>query len=122
MTGFARRAPHVAGLSAAWGLADFANKHQFGASFEGHRISGDKLTKDLPLSKPLAGVVAEFEHGANLRGRVTLTRVALTGVFALGLKKNRNRVYVAIQFPNGDQVLLEAKGKHEEQARQFTAS
>lgn len=100
------------------GLKDFAAKHQFDAKLGDYSITGDQLRKGLRFW-PLAGAVAEFEHGANVGSRVTLTRVALVGIFALGLKKDRNKVYVAIELRDGQQVLVEAKAKEEKQARVF---
>lgn len=102
------------------GLKEFADKHRFDAAFEGCRISGDKLMKGTKRW-PVAGVKADFEHGADVGSRVTATRVLLTGVFALGLKKNRNKVYVMIELPGGEQVLIEAKAKQEKAAREFVA-
>ena len=102
------------------GLKDFADKHRFDASFEGHRISGDKFTHGIK-SWPIAGAKADFEHGADVGSRVTATRVMLTGVFALALKKNKNKVYVAVEFADGSQVLIEAKAKDEKKAREFAS-
>lgn len=101
------------------GLKDFADKHQFDASLEGCRISGDKLQQG-HKSWPIAGAKAEFEHGADAGSRVTATRVMLTGLFALALKKNQNKVYVMIELADGEQVLAEAKAKNEKAARLFT--
>lgn len=91
---------------------------QFKGMFAGYRLEGPMLSKGLSSWK-IAGAQAEFQHGADLGGRVTLTRVALTGVFALGLKKDRSKVYIAVQLPDGQQVLIEGKAKEEKQARRF---
>jgi hypothetical protein len=102
------------------GLKEYAEKHKFDASFGGCRISGDTLQKGLD-SWPVAGAKAEFEHGANVGSSVTATRVVLTGVFALALKKNKNKVYVMIELADGEQVLIEGKAKNEKDARKFAA-
>lgn len=102
------------------GFRDYAEKHQFDVSFEGYRIDGDTFAKGL-RSWPIAGAKADFEHGANVGSRVTATRVVLTGVFALALKKNKNKVYVIVELADGEQVLIEAKAKHEKAARKFVA-
>lgn len=100
------------------GIRDFAAKHRYDCQVAGYALTGDRIKRGFK-SWPVVGAVAEFEHGANIGSRVTLTRVALTGIFALGLKKNRNKVYVAVQFANGEQLLVEAKAKDERAARTF---
>lgn len=102
------------------GLSDFAEKHKNDASFEGYRIYGSRLAKGTK-DWTVAGAKADFEHGANVGSRVTATRVVLTGVFALALKKNKNKVYVAIETRGGEQLLIEAKAKDEKKAREFVA-
>lgn len=102
------------------GLRDFADKHRYDSSFAGCRISGDKIQKGAK-SWPVAGAKADFEHGANVGGRVTATRVMLTGVFALAMKKDRNKVYVMVQLADGEQLLLDAKAKQEKDAREFAS-
>src|SRR5690625_812960 len=92
------------------------------AHFEGWALTGRKLSKGLLKSYDVAGAVAEFEHGANVGSRVTVTRLALTGIFAFGLKKDRNKVYVLIEFPDRQQELIEAKAKDEKAARKFASS
>jgi hypothetical protein len=101
----------------------YALDHRHDASFEGYRISAGRLIKGngVLFDKPVGGAVAEFEHGANIGSRVTLTRIAVMGIFALGMRKDRNKIYVAIQLASGEQVLIEAKAKHERKAREFTA-
>ena len=100
-------------------MKEFAEKHKFDAAFEGYRVIGDKFQKGSTKSWPVAGAAAEFEHGANIGSRLTATRVVLTGVFALALKKNKNKVYVAVELADGEQVLIEAKAKDEKKARTF---
>lgn len=91
---------------------------QYKGIFAGYRLEGPTLFKGL-MSWDISGAEAEFQHGASLGGRVTLTRVALTGIFALGLKKDRSKVYIAVQLADGQQVLIEGKAKEEKQARRF---
>ena len=92
------------------------------ARFEGWSLTGSQLSKGLLKNHDVAGAVAEFQHGANVGSRVTATRLALTGLFAFGLKKDRNKVYVLIEFPDGQQELIEAKAKEEKAARKFASS
>ena len=62
------------------------------ARFEGWTLTGGRLSRGLMKNHDVAGAVAEFQHGANIGSRVTVTRLALTGLFAFGLKKDRNKV------------------------------
>ncbi len=103
------------------GRRDFANKHKYDCQVAGYALTGDRIKRGFK-SWPVVGTVAEFEHGANIGSRVTLTRVALTGIFALGLKKDRNKVYVAIQMADGEQLLIETKAKDEKAARTFATN
>lgn len=83
-------------------------------------ILKDDNTLQIGMKKwDVTGATADFEHGANVGGRVTATRVALTGVFALALKKDRNKVYIPIEFADGEQHLIEARAKNEAKAREF---
>ncbi len=100
--------------------AKFSNNHKYDTSFEGVRVSGNKLQKGTK-SWLVAGTRAELEHGANIGSRVTATRIVLTGVFALALKKNKNKVYVIIETQSGEQILIEGKVKDETKARAFVA-
>lgn len=97
-----------------------AEKHKFDCSFEGYSLRGEKLTKGIK-SWPVSGAKADFQHGADVGARVTATRVMLTGVFALGLKKNRNKVYALVELADGEQLLIESKVKNEKDAREFVA-
>lgn len=96
--------------------------HAADTAFEGWRLSGRTLSKGLTKSYDIAGAAAEFQHGANVGGRVTLTRVALVGLFALGLKKDRNKVYVLLEASDGRQELIESKAKNEKAARKFASA
>lgn len=100
------------------GLKEFTDNHRFDAAIEGYRISGRKLQKG-GKSWLIAGATAEFEHGANVGSRLTATRVVLTGVFALALKKNKNKIYVMIELRGGERLLIEARAKDEKKVREF---
>lgn len=79
------------------------------------------------LTKPLGGAVAEFETGADAGSRTTLTRVAAGAIVAgpvgaiVGgmFKKDRNKVYVSITFPDGDVMVVDAPAKDDAKAREF---
>jgi len=89
------------------------------ARFEGWNLSGGRLSKGLVKNHDVAGAVADFQHGANIGSRITVTRLALTGIFAFGLKKDRNKVYVLVELADGQRELIEAKAKEEKAARKF---
>lgn len=78
---------------------------------------------------PIKDCEATVDHGANIASRITATRVALGTVLLPGIgtivgalaKKNRSKVYLAIEVPGDDLVLVELKAKKEGEARQFAA-
>lgn len=81
------------------------------------------------VKKPVAGAVAEFESGAAVGGRTTLTRVAAGAIVAgpvgaiVGgmFKKDRSKVYVTVTFPDGQVVVVDGPSKDESKLRQFAA-
>lgn len=59
-----------------------------------HTQSGDG-------EKPLGGVVARVESGRDLESRITLTRIALIGAFALAAPKRKGgEKFVSIEGPD----------------------
>ena len=70
---------------------------------------------------PLAGVEARVESGEELHRRVTATRVLLTGVFALALRKKAGGTsFLTIEGP-GFAWVEEVDRKKVEKATQFAA-
>lgn len=53
---------------------------------------------------PVEGAHITIERGEEAGKRVTATRVLLTGLFALALKKDMNQLFITIE--NGDKVML----------------
>ena len=53
---------------------------------------------------PADGARITIERGEEAGKRVTATRVLLTGLFALALKKDMNQLFITIE--NGDKVML----------------
>ncbi|MEU3528836.1 hypothetical protein AB0E62_34145 [Streptomyces sp. NPDC038707] len=53
---------------------------------------------------PVDGARVTIERGEDAGKRVTATRVLLTGLFALALKKDMNQLFITIE--NGDKVML----------------
>lgn len=65
---------------------------------------------------PVEGARITIERGEEAGKRVTATRVLLTGLFALALKKDMNQLFITIE--NGSQVMLcPVPAKKEAQAR-----
>lgn len=70
---------------------------------------------------PLTGVTARMEEGEALRERITLTRVALIGIFALGAtKKTGGTSFLTIEGP-GFFWAVEVDRKKKNEAMQFLA-
>ncbi|MFF5473343.1 hypothetical protein [Streptomyces achromogenes] len=65
---------------------------------------------------PVDGARVTIERGEEAGKRVTATRVLLTGLFALALKKDMNQLFITIE--NGDKVMLcPVSARKEAQAR-----
>ncbi len=111
----------------------------YDALYETHRIRKGVYTylpkgKFVPIKKPVAGAVAEFEMGDDFGSRTTLGRVAAgaiiagpVGAIVGGLfKKDSTRVYVTITFADGQIVVVDAPRKNgpklQEFAREVTAA
>lgn len=69
---------------------------------------------------PVAGAKVSVDRGAAAR-RITATRVALTGIFALALKKNTTKMFVTIEGKDGSVLVVECPAKKETKARQLAA-
>jgi len=105
-------------------LADSAAKHAENNKFDAHvgqwRILTGKLTyKNRPIDP--AGIEWEVETGEQLK-RITATRAATIGVFALLAKKDDTKVYLAATLPDGQQILETFPKKDGEQVRKFAAN
>jgi hypothetical protein len=99
-------------------FTQFAKDHQFDSAFGSYRLSGAMLSHGLKKWQ-VPGAVANIEVGGNVHQRVTATRLALIGPFALAVKKGKGNVYVVVALAGGEQLLIEAKVKQEKQAREF---
>ena len=74
------------------------------AASAGLTVMGGKFRA--PNQEPVSveGAHITIERGEEAGKRVTATRVLLTGLFALALKKDMNQLFITIE--NGDQVML----------------
>lgn len=83
-----------------------------------------------PVRKRITGATAEYESGADLSGRTTLTRVLAGAVIAgpIGavvggmFKKDRARAYVTITFPDGEMVVVDGPANDESKLRAFASA
>ncbi|WP_030143861.1 hypothetical protein [Mycetocola saprophilus] len=88
-----------------------------------HIVSGRTVKRDV------AGAEAVFENGADQGRKTTIGRVAAGAIIAgpvgaiVGgmFKKNKNRVYVSITFPDGSVIIEDAPVKKEREAREFVS-
>ena len=73
-------------------------------------------------SGPVAGARASLETVGEVRRRVTVTRLAATGIFAFALKKkvDDRALWLTITGPSFEAV-VEVKPKHERNARLWVA-
>ncbi|MET9425615.1 hypothetical protein ABZY06_33760 [Streptomyces sp. NPDC006540] len=67
---------------------------------------------------PVYGATVTVDKGEAAK-RVTLTRVALTGVFALLLKKDATALFVTIEGADGSAMILQCAARKELAARKF---
>lgn len=66
----------------------------------------------------VAGARITVDRGEAAK-RITATRVALTGIFALALKKDSTRLFVTIEGADGSAMLLECPARKEAAARKL---
>lgn len=81
--------------------------------FNGHFKSPNQM--DVPVE----GAKVTIEKGEEAKARITATRVALTGIFALWLKKDMNQLFITIEGVNGEVLVQPVAARKEAQARVF---
>ncbi|OQQ16123.1 hypothetical protein B0675_02220 [Streptomyces sp. M41(2017)] len=67
---------------------------------------------------PIEGARVTIEAGETARKRITATRVALIGIFAIWAKKDMSQLFITIEHDDGI-VLVPVPAKKEAQARIF---
>lgn len=78
-----------------------------------------RFTTPGQMDVPVAGATITVDRGEAAR-RITATRVALTGIFALALKKDATKLFVTIEGADGTSaMLLECPAKREADARKL---
>ena len=91
----------------------------FGEKFEGVSLIGDKIFYKSTRG-PVKGAVARVEQGADIQRRVSLGRMAATGLLALRHKKLTGHVFLTIEG-DGFDIAVEVPAKKEADARKFAA-
>lgn len=80
-------------------------------------ISGKvRMPNQQPI--PIDGARVTIEAGETARKRITATRVALIGIFALWAKKDMSQLFITIEHEEGI-VLVPVPARKEAQARVF---
>ena len=85
---------------------------------------GGKVRMPNQPSIPIEGAKVTIELGETARKRITATRVALIGIFALWAKKDMSQLFITIEHRGGDGVeegvvLVPVPARKEAQARVF---
>ncbi|MFF3190541.1 hypothetical protein [Streptomyces misionensis] len=88
------------------------------AAAAGVTVIGDKFHQAGQEPIPVEGSRVTIELGEVARKRITATRVALTGIFALWLKKDESKLYITVEHDQGV-ILYPVAAKKEPQARVF---
>lgn len=96
-----------------------AAKPAKGESFAGVKLKGGRIEYK-GQGGSVAGAVARVESAADVRRRVTATRVLAVGVFALAAKKQVGHVFLTVEG-DGFEFVVEVPVKLEAQARAFAA-
>jgi multidrug efflux pump subunit AcrA (membrane-fusion protein) len=101
-------------------LAQLDKKAAKGASFEGVTLAQGQVHYQ-GQGGSVRDAKARVESAADVRRRVTATRVLAIGVFALVAKKAAGHVYLTVEAP-GYEFMVEVPVKKEADARAFAAS
>ncbi|WP_405674871.1 hypothetical protein OG292_03190 [Streptomyces sp. NBC_01511] len=88
------------------------------AAQAGITVIGAKFHQAGQTAIPIEGSRVTIELGETARKRITVTRVALIGIFALWAKKDETKLYITIEHPDGVILYPVAAGK-EPRARVF---
>lgn len=100
------------------------------AQYGGHSVNNGEYTfATKGIRKPIGGAIATYESGASVGGRTTFTRVGVGAIVAgpvgaiVGgmFKKDRNRCYVTLEFPDREMVVMDGPAKDERLLREFAA-
>lgn len=89
------------------------------AASAGVTMMGGKFKAPNQMDVPADGARVTIEKGEEAKARITATRVALTGIFALFLKKDMNKLFITIEGADGEVLVQPVPARKEPQARTF---
>lgn len=89
------------------------------AAAAGVTMFGGKFKSPNQMDVPVEGAKVTLERGEEAKARITATRVALTGIFALWLKKDMNKLFITIEGASGEVLVQPVAAAKEPQARIF---
>lgn len=69
------------------------------------------------MDVPVEGARITLERGDEAKARITATRVALTGIFAIWLKKDMTKLFITIEGAAGEVLVQPVAANKEPQAR-----
>ncbi|MGW4603718.1 hypothetical protein ACWENS_10655 [Streptomyces sp. NPDC004532] len=88
------------------------------AASAGVTVMGGKVRMPNQQPIPIDGAHVTIEAGETARKRITATRVALIGIFAIWAKKDMSQLFITIEHEEGI-VLVPVPARKEAQARIF---
>ncbi|WP_411102457.1 hypothetical protein [Streptomyces sp. cmx-4-9] len=89
------------------------------AASAGVTMFGGKFRAPNQTDVPVEGARVTLERGEEAKARITATRVALTGIFALFLKKDMTKLFITIEGAGGEVLVQPVDANKEPQARIF---
>ncbi|MFD5676126.1 hypothetical protein [Streptomyces sp. NPDC127040] len=89
------------------------------AASAGVTMFGGKFRSPNQMDVPVEGAKVTLERGEEAKARITATRVALTGIFALFLKKDMTKLFITIEGAGGEVLVQPVPASKEPQARVF---
>lgn len=99
--------------------AKHLSKVRLAAASAGVTMMGGKFKAPGQMDVPVEGAKVTIEKGEEAKARITATRVALTGIFALFLKKDMNKLFITIEGVSGEVLVQPVAAKKEDKARIF---
>ena len=89
------------------------------AAAAGVTMFGGKFRAPSQMDVPVEGARVTLERGEQAKARITATRVALTGIFALWLKKDMTKLFITLEGAGGEVLVQPVAATKEPQARTF---
>lgn len=99
--------------------AKHAGRIRMAAASAGVTMFGGNFKAPGQMDVPISGARVTIEKGEDAKARITATRVALTGIFALWLKKDMNKLFITIEGASGEVLVQPVAAKKEDKARVF---